>query len=278
MNLFKFFMAFSILSLFLISSNALANDPPLQLKCLWASYRNFKISFDNKKIILPNGQNLPYKSSYTPEDVDPNNLTSIDQMYLRRYPFGFKQNSSGKYSYAIPSKKDALRGSRYGRLFTYLYGNSAQKVEADLVPIRWVDGSTMLFNRRYGAAKALKKVSYELYALTKEHPEIKKYLRQPLGGTYEWRHIAHSKNMSMHAYGTAIDINVRYSNYWRWEIGSDGVPHYRNYIPPMIAEVFERNGFIWGGKWYHYDTMHFEYRPELVMSRDSCEQIYAKYY
>jgi D-alanyl-D-alanine carboxypeptidase len=23
-------------------------------------------------------------------------------------------------------------------------------------------------------------------------------------------------------------------------------------------------GFIWGGKWYHYDTMHFEYRPELM--------------
>jgi len=28
--------------------------------------------------------------------------------------------------------------------------------------------------------------------------------------------------------------------------------------------VFERHGFIWGGKWFHYDTMHFEYRPELL--------------
>jgi hypothetical protein len=27
--------------------------------------------------------------------------------------------------------------------------------------------------------------------------------------------------------------------------------------------VFEAERFIWGGKWYHYDTMHFEYRPEL---------------
>jgi hypothetical protein len=24
------------------------------------------------------------------------------------------------------------------------------------------------------------------------------------------------------------------------------------------------HGFIWGGYWYHYDTMHFEYRPELL--------------
>ena len=31
-----------------------------------------------------------------------------------------------------------------------------------------------------------------------------------------------------------------------------------------IVEIFERHGFIWGGKWYHYDTMHFEYRPELL--------------
>jgi hypothetical protein len=28
--------------------------------------------------------------------------------------------------------------------------------------------------------------------------------------------------------------------------------------------VFEQHGFIWGGRWAHYDTMHFEYRPELL--------------
>jgi hypothetical protein len=39
---------------------------------------------------------------------------------------------------------------------------------------------------------------------------------------------------------------------------------YRNRIPHRIVEIFERHGFIWGGKWYHYDTMHFEYRPELL--------------
>jgi hypothetical protein len=30
------------------------------------------------------------------------------------------------------------------------------------------------------------------------------------------------------------------------------------------VDIFERHGFIWGGKWAHYDTMHFEYRPELL--------------
>ena len=42
---------------------------------------------------------------------------------------------------------------------------------------------------------------------------------------------------------------------------------YKNRIPHRIVEIFERHGFIWGGKWYHYDTMHFEYRPELLRGR-----------
>ena len=32
--------------------------------------------------------------------------------------------------------------------------------------------------------------------------------------------------------------------------------------------IFEKYGFVWGGRWYHYDTMHFEYRPELFESID----------
>ncbi len=41
---------------------------------------------------------------------------------------------------------------------------------------------------------------------------------------------------------------------------------YKNEIPWEIVRIFEAHGFIWGGKWYHYDTMHFEYRPELLMT------------
>jgi hypothetical protein len=67
----------------------------------------------------------------------------------------------------------------------------------------------------------------------------------------------------MHAYGAAIDINVTYSAYWRWGGHSDA-PVWQNRIPFDIVEVFQRHGFIWGGYWYHYDTMHFEYRPELL--------------
>ncbi len=44
------------------------------------------------------------------------------------------------------------------------------------------------------------------------------------------------------------------------------VPAYVDRIPADIVAVFERHGFIWGGRWAHFDTMHFEYRPELLPS------------
>ena len=67
----------------------------------------------------------------------------------------------------------------------------------------------------------------------------------------------------MHSYGAAIDLNLKFSNYWLWEAKGSDIP-YRNAMPRQIVDIFERHGFIWGGRWYHYDTMHFEYRPELL--------------
>jgi hypothetical protein len=63
----------------------------------------------------------------------------------------------------------------------------------------------------------------------------------------------------MHSWGAAIDINAAHAEYWLWPRASSA-----NALPPEIIDIFERHGFIWGGKWSHYDTMHFEYRPELV--------------
>ena len=82
----------------------------------------------------------------------------------------------------------------------------------------------------------------------------------PSAGTYNCRPIAGTAQMSAHGYGIAIDLNVAYSDYWRW----GGTAKYRNRIPAAVVAAFERHGFVWGGKWYHYDTMHFEYRPELI--------------
>ena len=67
-------------------------------------------------------------------------------------------------------------------------------------------------------------------------------------------------NMS---FGVSLDINVARSAYWQWQKPPEPI-RWRNQIPAAIVEAFEAEGFIWGGRWYHYDTMHFEYRPELL--------------
>ena len=42
-------------------------------------------------------------------------------------------------------------------------------------------------------------------------------------------------------------------------------PLSERWMPPKIVrDIFESEGFIWGGKWTVWDTMHFEYHPELI--------------
>jgi hypothetical protein len=149
--------------------------------------------------------------------------------------------------------------------FTKMYGDChAGEVAPWLVRVVWLPrswGHAVSFTSVNGADRHLAAVSRELDALPDED---KKYLF-PLGGTYACRAVADTGQTSMHAWGAAIDINTAYSDYWLWHrLPGGGMPAFVNRIPPEIVAAFERHGFIWGGRWSHFDTMHFEYRPELL--------------
>ncbi len=148
--------------------------------------------------------------------------------------------------------------------FDKMYGDCrAGEVAPRLVPVIWLPntwGGTISVSSVNGLDHRLAAISRELDALPATD---KKYL-YPLGGTYNCRVVAGTAQTSMHAWGAAIDINPAYSDYWRWHGAAGGVPAYRNRIPAEIVTIFERHGFIWGGRWAHFDTMHFEYRPELL--------------
>lgn len=157
---------------------------------------------------------------------------------------------------------------RNDMFFKEIYGHSSAEVAKNLTSVTWCPklvNVKLNFSKVNGANLALKQVSTEL----DEHPEWKKYLTN-IGGTFNWRNISGTNRLSAHSFGITIDINTSYSNYWQWDCGCKDerkILNYRNRIPMGIVEVFEKHGFIWGGRWKHYDTMHFEYRPELFVGK-----------
>lgn len=170
----------------------------------------------------------------------------IADIFAWRYPLG-----SAAAPYGDPGRP------RPHTFFARLYGDCrAGGVARDLVPVRWVGGHTIRFTRIAGAATALESVARDLERLG---PSAAPYL-WPTAGSYNCRTIAGTGTLSMHSYGAAIDLNSHYGAYWRW----GPRPSAAGSIPPAVIQAFERHGFIWGGKWAHFDSFHFEYRPELI--------------
>lgn len=203
-----------------------------------------------------------------------------------------KSNKSSEEKLTTPSLSDQMKGVYYlpgnltrdpvddpGRIrylpfFKKMYGSTKDAVRSHLVTIYWLP---KIFKRRFplqvttvnGIDKKLLSVSEELQELAVSHPEVVPFLNYP-SGTFNWRTIAGTQRLSPHSFGMTIDINSRRSEYWQWDLKKQHRPineteplTYRNTVPLEIVTVFEKYGFLWGGKWYHYDTMHFEYRPEL---------------
>jgi hypothetical protein len=147
---------------------------------------------------------------------------------------------------------------RYEPFFEKMYGASQSEVKNNMKTITWTPSGTGLqVNTVNDVDGKLKQVADEL---DKMSAEFHKYFKKT-AGTFNYRKIAGTNRMSTHSYGIAIDINTDYSDYWQW----DKAMKYKNKIPIEVVKIFEKYGFIWGGKWYHYDTMHFEYRPELLI-------------
>jgi hypothetical protein len=151
---------------------------------------------------------------------------------------------------------------RVEALFMTLYGDSESAVAKNCVAVEFC-GNSVKFNPRCGAAEALRAVSADLTALLAQKPKLRSYVNK-LAGTFNWRKIAGTERLSNHSFATAIDLNVDKAAYWRWQSPTQLETFSRKSWPTEIIETFERHGFIWGGKWWHFDTMHFEYRPEII--------------
>ena len=224
---------------------------------LVSSYPNFLASHDANTVTWKDGMVMMVDDGKGEKDFEARlNEPDLEDTFYAPYPLGRT---------GIPPAVNVDPGRiRYKPFFDKMYGDCSKgEVARNLVPVVWLPkhgGRTLRITSVNNVAHRLRDISAELDELP---DSFVKYLA-PAGGTYHCRVIGGTTRRSAHGYGIAIDINAEWSDYWRWGQQVDGESPYRNRIPWEIVETFEKHGFIWGGKWYHYDTMHFEYRPELL--------------
>ncbi len=236
-------------------------DDPVKIQCLIKAYPEFLMKSDHKFVYWKDGTKMRFDDDNHYKSFDSLlNYPSISDMFDFCYPAG--------ENYQVPIKKNYDPGRiRYEPFFLKMYGKNKNQVLKNLTVINWY-GRKLKVTKVNGVDKKLIAVLKDLKKLPRK---FHKYFTRT-AGTFNWRNIAGTNRKSVHSFGIAIDINTAYSNYWRWsKPGPDGNYKYISRIPIEIVKVFEKHGFIWGGKWYHYDTMHFEYRPELLQSGCSCK-------
>jgi len=239
-------------------TKSVADSIPANATHLIKAYPGFITGYAHNYIIFKDGSKFLWDDGLktkSPEELL--GKPELKDMFVQKYP-------KGRLT-APPDMNFDPGRIRNEPFFLKMYGASEKEVKKNLIEITWCPklvNQKITVTKINGIDKKLIEISNEL----DEHPELKKYLTN-IGGTFAWRNIAGTHRHSMHSFGMTIDINTDYSDYWQWSCkctNENTAVKYKNRIPAVIVEIFEKHGFISGGKWYHFDTMHFEYRPELL--------------
>lgn len=161
-------------------------------------------------------------------------------------------------------------------LFNAIYDlGDREQTEKHIKTYYFLDGKRTV-NVHEDIYEPLKRVSQRIMKLEQEE-EIKNFfatLERTDG--FNWRSVRDTESRSFHSIGLAIDIlpkgYYQKSIYWAWQKQWQPdswymLPLEKRWSPPQrIIQIFEEEGFIWGGKWIVWDNMHFEYHPELILA------------
>jgi hypothetical protein len=234
---------------------AAAADPALD--ALVAAYPDKLAGYDAAALIWKDGTRMPLKAGKPNKSFEELlDAPDIVDQFAIPYPLG-----SDLKAPALNADPGRIRNEAF---FLKMYGDCRKgEVAKTLAPVAWMPkrgGGRVNVTTVNGVNERLAAAVRELETLP---ADLTRYL-VPSAGTYNCRTILNTKRLSVHAFGAAIDINDKLADYWEWSKGKDGAIVWKNRVPAAIGEIFERHGFIWGAKWYHFDTMHFEYRPEII--------------
>src|SRR3569832_2438745 len=189
----------------LAASAAHAGDA--RLKALAAAYPEKIARIEANVLVFRDGTRMDAGS------VDPNHpmaallreATILDQFRLP-YPNGAPISAL---------QKDFDPGRfRNEAFFNALYGDCRKgDVRKQLVPVVWLPkhwGHVVMVTSANGVAEHLWSASAEIDAL----PDKIARAAFPTAGTYVCRPVKDTGRLSMHAYGAAIDLNLKISKYW----------------------------------------------------------------
>jgi hypothetical protein len=226
------------------------------LRCLQQAYPAHVCSIEPNALVTCRGERLIYDDGCTKTPTQRLEAPDLEDTFAQPYDA----------SAALPPAADFDPGrARSVALLGAMYGATAKQVQAQLTSVVWmpsVSGRRLQVTAANGVDERLRAVS----AALEELPEELRRQAGEVAGTFNHRPVAGTDRLSAHSYGIAIDVAPALADYWRWrERGTERPTRYRNRLPLEIVQAFEREGFIWGGRWAHYDTMHFEYRPELLV-------------
>ncbi|MBQ0052173.1 MAG: M15 family metallopeptidase [Treponema sp.] len=160
--------------------------------------------------------------------------------------------------------------------FDAIYDSSSRRLlESHLQRTTFLGRSTTIHER---IIQAVKNVEEKINNLALQDAEVKKFVDKIKScDAFSWRVIDGTNRKSFHSLGIAIDIlPVRITGeiFWSWARDKNPdtwmlTPLAHRWLPPKkVVQIFESEGFIWGGKWGIWDNMHFEYHPELLPPRE----------
>ncbi|MBW6409518.1 M15 family metallopeptidase [Clostridium weizhouense] len=259
-----FIICFLVIFNISVKSNANDNmDYVIQMKqdilTLMLAYPEYIVGVEKKDndkvyIIMKSGKKILYDDKLNKTHEQKLENPDLQDMLEQYYPFEKNTNVMDKTF-------DPGRARQYD-LLGEVYGNSKKAIESNLTHLKY-GYKNYQFNKKNNANTCLEEVLKELIPLSKNRGDIASILYPP-SGTYNYRVISGTGRLSPHSYGIAIDLKSDRKDYWKWCSQEDGSKRVSEY-PKELVDAFEKNNFIWGGKWGHFDILHFEYRPEIIL-------------
>jgi hypothetical protein len=228
------------------------------LLCLMIAYPEHIINIEENNgyvyLILKSGKKLMYDDKKIKNQEQKLIIPDLQDTLEQIYPLSPIRSIMEK-------NFDPGRSRCYG-LLSEVYGTSKMAIQSNLTKVK-VAYKNYEFNKSSNASLSLQSVMSELVPLSEKNKNVRRCLL-PCSGTYNYRIISGTSRLSPHAYGIAIDLASDKRDYWKWASKEDGEKRINSY-PNELVKIFENNGFVWGGKWSHFDILHFEYRPEIIL-------------